>query len=182
MTRQALSSLAIAVASLSLASQLPAQTGGAPVTTVPPQLMPPAPAASLLRATARGSQIYVCGAKPGGGGFEWTLKAPDAVLSDASGQPVAKHYAGPTWEASDGSKVVGEIAARGDTPGGQAIPWLLLRAKSHEGTGQFARVSYVQRIDTAGGLAPASSCDAGHDGQEQRVPYTAVYVFYQAGN
>jgi hypothetical protein len=182
MKRPALSSLAIAVASLWFAQQLAAQTGGAPVAAEPPQLLPPAPAASLLRATAQGSQIYVCGAKSGGGGFEWTLKAPDAVLSDASGQPVAKHYAGPTWEANDGSKVVGEIAARDDAPGGQAIPWLLLRAKSHEGTGQFAGVSYIQRVDTAGGIAPASGCDAGHDGQEQRVPYTAVYVFYRAGN
>jgi hypothetical protein len=70
MKRQVLLSLAIAVAGLSFAPQLVAQTGAAPAATVPPQLLPPVPAVSLLRATAQGSQIYVCGAKSGGGGFE----------------------------------------------------------------------------------------------------------------
>jgi hypothetical protein len=160
-------------------SQLMAQTAASPAGGVPAQLQAPPPAASLLRANAEGAQIYNCAAKPGSAGFEWTLKAPDAVLMDASGKPAIKHFAGPTWQANDGSKVVGEIAARADAPGGQAIPWLLLKAKSHEGTGEFAAVTYIQRIDTKGGLAPTAGCDAAHVGQEQKVPYTAVYVFYK---
>jgi hypothetical protein len=160
-------------------SKLMAQTAAAPGGGVPAQLQPPTPAASLLRANAEGLQIYSCVAKPGGAGFEWTLKAPDAVLTDASGKPAIKHFAGPTWQANDGSKVVGEVAARADAPGAKAIPWLLLKAKSHEGTGEFAAVTYIQRIDTRGGLAPNAGCDAAHVGQEQKVPYTAVYVFYK---
>src|SRR5437660_12250418 len=116
------------------ASPLLAQTATAPTAAVPAQLLPPAPAAPLLRANAQGSQIYGCTAKPGGGEFDWTLKAPDAVLSDPGGKQLGTHFAGRTWQANDGSKVVGEVAERADAPGGQAIPWLLLKAKSHEGT------------------------------------------------
>jgi hypothetical protein len=174
-----LASVLAVLIGFSPSSQLIAQTVAAPGGGVPGQLQPPTPAALLLRANAVGSQIYSCVAKPGGAGFEWALKAPDAVLTDAGGKPAIKHFAGPTWQANDGSKVVGEIAAHADAPGGQAIPWLLLKAKSHEGTGEFAAVTYVQRIDTKGGLAPTAGCDATHVGQEQKVPYTAVYVFYK---
>ena len=153
--------------------------GAAPAQNVPQQLQPPGSPSVVLRANAQGSQIYVCGAKAGGGGYEWTLKAPDAVLADTAGRQVARHYGGPTWEAPDGSKVMGEAAARVDAPGGQAIPWLLLKAKSHDGNGQFTGVSYIQRIETRGGVAPTSGCDAAHIGEEDRVPYTAVYVFYR---
>jgi hypothetical protein len=150
-------------------------SGGA---AVPPQLHPPAPAAMLLRANAVGSQIYACTANPAGG-FAWTFKAPEAVLSDAGGKPVAKHFAGPTWQASDGSKVVGVAAANVPAPDGQGVPWLLLKAKSHEGAGEFADITYIQRLDTKGGLAPSGGCDATHAGQEAKVPYTAVYVLYR---
>jgi len=167
------------VIGVAASSQSIAQTATPPAGGVPVQLQPPPPAASLLRADAVGAQIYGCAAKPGSGGFEWTLKAPEAVLTDGSGKPAIKHFAGPTWQANDGSQVVGEIAARADAPGGQAIPWLLLKAKSHEGAGEFAAVTYIQRIDTKGGLAPTAGCDAAHVGQEQKVPYTAVYVFYK---
>jgi hypothetical protein len=174
-----LASVLTVVIGFALQLQSMAQTAAATGGGVPAQLQPPTPAASLLRANAEGSQIYGCAAKPGGAGFEWILKAPDAVLTDASGKPAIKHFAGPTWQANDGSKVVGEVAARADAPGGQAIPWLLLKAKSHEGTGEFAAVTYIQRIDTKGGLASTAACDAAHVGQEQKVPYTAVYVFYK---
>lgn len=174
-----LASVLAIVIGLAPSLQLMAQTAAAPGGGVPAQLQPPPPAALLLRANAKGSQIYSCVAKPGGAGFEWTLNAPDAVLTDASGKRAIKHFAGPTWQANDGSKVVGEIAARADAPGGQAIPWLLLKAKSHEGTGEFAAVTYVQRIDTKGGLAPTSGCDSEHVGEEQKVPYTAAYIFYK---
>lgn len=176
----AASAYAIAAA-IGLFCVLPAlaQMAGAPTSAVPVQLQPPAPAALLLRANAQGSQIYTCTAKPAGAGFEWTFKAPEATLSDASGKPVATHFAGPTWRAEDGSTVVGEVAANAPTPGGQGIAWLLLKAKSHQGTGTFASVSYIQRIETNGGMTPSVGCDAGHVGQEQKVPYTAVYLFYK---
>ena len=155
-----------------------APAGAQPAAAVPTQLQPPAPATQLLRANAQGVQIYACTAKPGGGP-EWALKGPDATLTDDSGKTVAKHFAGPTWQANDGSKVVGEAVANVPAPGGGAVAWLLLKAKSHEGAGEFAAVTFIQRLDTKGGVAPATGCDAGHIGQEVRVPYSAVYVLFK---
>ncbi len=96
------------------------------------------------------------------------------------GSTIGKHYAGPTWEAADGSKVVGQKTAQADAPEAGAIPWLLLTTKSNEGAGVMARVKTIQRVDTHGGKAPAEGCDAAHDGAEVRVPYTATYYFHGA--
>lgn len=144
----------------------------------PPQLQPPPPAAPLLRANAQGVQIYTCAAKQGGG-FDWSFKAPEAVLFDAGGRPAVRHFAGPSWQANDGSIVVGEAVANVPSPNGQGVPWLLLRAKAHQGAGIFAGVTYIQRLDTNGGTAPALPCGPPNIGQEARIPYTAVYVLYQ---
>src|SRR2546426_12637571 len=89
---------------------------------------------------------------------------------------VAIHYAGPTWQAIDGSKVVGTVVAKADQP--DAIPWLLLRAASNEGSGLFSEVVYIQRLYTTGGKAPEAGCDQAHDQAEVLVPYTAQYLFY----
>jgi len=166
---------------LALLGLLEAPGAGAQTASVPAELQPPSGLVLVLRASAKGAQIYTCTAKAAGGGFDWVLKAPDAELYDTSGAAVAKHYAGPTWQATDGSKIVGEVAARADAPGGESIPWLLLRARSSEGAGLFGAVSYVQRLETTGGLPPSSGCDAAHAGAEARVPYTAIYAFYRAG-
>jgi hypothetical protein len=154
-----------------------ASTAQKPLTT-PASIQPPA-GQLLLRAAARGAQIYTCKAKAADGtAFEWVLLAPDAELFDGSGAKLGRHFAGPTWENNDGSRVVGETVQRSPVPG--AIPWLLLRAKSTEGAGAFAHVQYVQRIDTVGGVAPAAGCDAAHAGAEARVEYSANYDFYGA--
>ncbi|HEY3252506.1 MAG TPA: DUF3455 domain-containing protein [Polyangiaceae bacterium] len=126
---------------------------------------------------AIGVQIYACQAATTG--YAWTFQAPEANLFDRRGQLVVKHYGGPTWESvSDHSKVVAkklqEFSARAD-----AIPELLLEASAHDGKGQMDDVSYVQRLDTVGGLAPASGCDAAHVGAIARVDYTATYFFYR---
>src|SRR5437764_6991029 len=131
----------------------------------------------LLRAAARGAQIYACRVKAADpAAFEWALKAPEAELVDQSGARIGRHYAGPTWESADGSRVVGEVMQRSPAQG--AIPWLLLRARSNEGAGALASVKYVQRVDTVGGLAPSAGCDTAHEGTEARVSYSANYDFY----
>jgi hypothetical protein len=99
-------------------------------------------------------------------------------LFDESGAKIGRHYAGPTWESADGSRVVGEVMQRSPVQG--AVPWLLLRAKSNEGTGAFASVKYIQRVDTAGGIAPSAGCDAAHAGAEASAYYSANYHFYGA--
>lgn len=166
-------SLARFAVALSLVSCASAQSRP----SVPQNLNVPDGQPLLLRAAARGVQIYTCKPKAtDAAAFEWALKAPEADLFDQSGAKIGRHYAGPTWEAADGSRVVGEVMQRSPAEG--SIPWLLLKAKSTEGTGALANVKYVQRVDTVGGVAPAGGCDAGHAGVETRVDYTANYLFY----
>src|SRR5439155_17162999 len=107
--------------------------------------------------------------------------APAAVLYANAGYDgeVGTHYAGPTWESNSGSKVVGRRVA-GCTPDSTAIPWLLLQAVSTDGPGIFHRVTYVQRVNTVGGVAP--SAPGSFVGEEADVPYTAEYYFYRAAN
>ncbi|MDC0684904.1 DUF3455 domain-containing protein [Sorangium atrum] len=145
----------------------------------PDAIKAPSTANLVLKANAKGAQIYVCGKKKEPKAkFEWTLKAPDATLSDEAGKTLGKHYGGPTWEAADGSKVVGAMKAKVDAPDATAIPWLLLEIKSTEGQGVLSHVAWIQRVQTVGGKAPADGCDKAHDGAEARVDYSAAYYFY----
>lgn len=130
---------------------------------------------------ADGVQIYTCKAKADNSGYEWVFKAPEATLSDEVGTKVGTHGAGPFWEASDGSRVNGEVKARANSSDPNAIPWLLLTTKSTGKDGLFARTAYIQRLDTVGGKAPASGCDQPSLEREERVGYTANYYFYEAG-
>ncbi len=143
---------------------------------VPPQIQAPANEQLLLQVHAKGDQVYTC--KEGVTQFAWTLKAPDAQLLDKDGKPFGKHFAGPSWEASDGSRVTGKAVANAPSPDADSIPWLLVNIVNHEGTGVLSRATSIQRLNTKGGKAPASGCDAAHAGQEVRVPYSADYLFY----
>ena len=111
--------------------------------------------------------------------FAWKLKAPEADLFDAQGQKVAHHFAGPTWKANDKSNAFGTVLAKADAPDADAVPWLLLKTTA-KGPGLFEHVLHVQRLDTTGGKAPASGCDASKakTNAEARVPYEATYYFY----
>jgi hypothetical protein len=112
-------------------------------------------------------------------GTSWGFVAPEAVLFEdpEDDDPVGSHYAGPTWESDSGSTVVGTVLER-CTPDPDAIPWLLLGAVSSEGPGIFDRVTFIQRVNTVGGKAPAVPGDV--PGEVARVPYTAEYYFYRA--
>jgi hypothetical protein len=143
---------------------------------VPQQIQPPAREQLLLQVHAKGDQVYTC--KSDAGQFTWTLKAPDAQLFDKDGKPFGKHFAGPSWEARDGSRVTGKAVANAPSPDADSIPWLLVNILSHNGSGVLSRATTIQRLNTKGGKAPASGCDASHVGQEVRVPYSADYLFY----
>lgn len=132
---------------------------------------------AALEAFGKGVQIYACGKV--NGAYAWHLQGPDASLLDVKGQVIGKHFAGPSWQAQDGSIVVGETVNASPAPDAGAIPWLVLHAKSHSGSGAMASVQYIVRTRTEGGLAPATGCDAGHAGGEVRVPYNAVYLFFR---
>jgi len=148
---------------------------------VPENLKVPAGQNLSLVSPATGVQIYECSAgKADPARFEWVFKAPEADLFDLSGKKIGKHYAGPTWESNDGSKVVGEVKARDDGPAATAIPWLLLSAKSTSGKGVFSGTQSIQRLYTVGGKATAGACTRAQLGKEARVPYKATYYFYVA--
>ncbi len=132
-----------------------------------------------IEAFGKGVQIYRC--SPSAGSYAWALKAPEATLSDAKGQLIGKHFAGPTWESVDGSSVVGEPLNVSSSPDSGAIPWIVLHAKSHAGAGTMADVDYVVRTRTEGGVAPAGGCDAKHADAEVRIPYSAIYLFFRHG-
>ena len=126
-----------------------------------------------------GHITYECRAKAGASGaWEWAFVAPDAALQDRNGMQVGKYYGGPTWEHSDGSRVSGKQLAVAPAAAG-AIPLQLVQAAPASGSGAFTGVTYIQRINTAGGVAPASPCDANTVGTRQTVGYSADYVFYK---
>jgi hypothetical protein len=143
---------------------------------VPKELQPPANEQLLLQVHAKGDQIYTC--KADGAQIAWTLKAPEAQLIDKTGQPFGKHFAGPSWEANDGSRVMGKAVANAPSPDADSIPWLLVTVVSRSGEGVLAGVTSIQRINTKGGKAPTSACNAAHAEQDYRAPYSADYVFF----
>ncbi len=146
---------------------------------IPANLVPPADAILLFELSATGVQIYSCEADPEDDTeFVWTFKAPEADLLNRHGELVGTHFAGPTWQGHDGSSVVGAVLERADSPDTGAIPWLLLEATEHTGSGAFSTITYVQRLDTVGGVAPDEGCDADHAGDEVRQPYEATYAFF----
>ena len=141
---------------------------------IPAKLVPPQEGPLVGKYTAKGVQIYACSVK--GGASEWGFKAPEAELFDVQGRPFAKHFAGPTWEAPDGSKIVGRILASEPAPKTGAIPWLLLSAES-SGSGVLSGARFAQQVNTSGGVGPTGACPT--VGTERRVEYTADYIFYK---
>ena len=139
-------------------------------------IRPPAGLAVYLEVPATGAQVYTC-RKNDAGTWAWTLKGPDAQLLDTDKKPLGKHYAGPTWEGNDGGKVVGAAKASAPAPNDNGIPWLLLDIKSRDGDGVLTKAQAVLRVATSGGVAPTGGCDETRADAENRVPYTATYLF-----
>ena len=148
--------------------------------TAKAQVTLPAGNSVFLNTFGDGVQIYNS-ASNGAGGFQWNFIAPQANLFTDSTETtlIGTHFAGPTWQDSaDGSSVVGMRIGSGPSPNPNSIPELLLIAKSYGGAGLFNKVSYIQRLNTIGGLAP-SLAPTGL-GQSANVSYTATYAFAQA--
>jgi Protein of unknown function (DUF3455) len=144
-----------------------------------PKLAPPVTAKALTKVAAIGVQIYKCTSTDNK--LSWTFVAPEADLFDASGKLVGKHGAGPFWEMMDGSKVNGMVAAREPSTRPGAIPHLLLSTTSTGSAGaagtSIAKVKFIQRLNTLGGVAPATCTQADVD-KTIRVYYTADYVLF----
>lgn len=126
-----------------------------------------------LQVYASGVQVYTWN------GAAWGFVGPIATLYSNPGLngKVGTHYGGPTWKSNSGSLVIANNPTR-CTPDAGSIPWLLLEADETEGPGIFADVTYIQRINTVGGVAPDEP--GTYDGEQAFVPYTTVYVFYKS--
>jgi len=141
-----------------------------PDLTACPQLAAPEGSTLVLHAFGIGFQIYHWN------GTSWGAATPSATIyADAGGNgEIATHFAGPSWQSNSGSLVVGTVANR-CTVDPASIQWLSLNAVP-SGVGVFADVRFIQRLNTNGGLAPATPGTV--IGQEAKVPYTADYLFY----
>ncbi|RKF51158.1 DUF3455 domain-containing protein [Paraburkholderia fungorum] len=158
----------IAAAMLTACAMPPASPPGASID--PPQ------GERVMTLTASGVQNYAC-ELDAQGHLGWVFKSPQATLYDASGHAAVRHGAGPSWEAEDGSRIVGRVLAQRPSETAASIPQLLLETHSTSGNGTLSAVRYVQRLHTVGGLAPAAACSTEH--QAGSSPYLANYVFYR---
>jgi hypothetical protein len=142
------------------------------VSPVPPALAPPAGQVEIAHYSAEGVQVYQCTAGA------WVFVEPAATLKGkvegVHGSRQAIHFRGPSWESlEDGSLVEAKAVANSPVTG--SIPQLLLQATRNRGDGDFGKVSYIQRLRTSGGAAPAGTCT---DGATSGVPYQAEYRFF----
>jgi hypothetical protein len=125
---------------------------------------------------AEGAQIYECKADAAGK-LAWQFREPIATLL-VDGKTVGRHYAGPNWELTDGSAVVGKVSGRAPGASPRDIPLLRLEATSHRGTGQLSGITSIQRLNTRGGVAEGS-CETA--GTFLSVPYSADYAYLKKG-
>ena len=145
---------------------------------LPEPVRVPAGQKLMMSTTGVGEITYECREKKDmAGAHEWAFVTPVATLYSGDRKAVGKYYGGPTWEANDGSKVTGkQLAVAPAAPGN--IPLQLVKTDPAMGAGAMTGVSYIQRLNTKGGVAPAMACDAMSKGKRQQVAYEADYVFY----
>ena len=146
--------------------------------SLPEPVRVPAGQKMMMSATGVGELTYECREKKDtAGAFEWAFVGPVAKLYSSDKKEVGKYYAGPTWESTDGSKVTGkQVAVSPSAPGN--IPLQLVKADPATGSGAMTGVSYIQRLNTKGGVAPTTACTGTTKGARQQVAYEADYVFY----
>jgi len=140
---------------------------GTSYSPVPPEIRVPPGNRLVARLYAQGVQVYQCTAGA------WAFLEPVAQLRDRS--PAAIHFRGPSWESTRDGSLVEATTVVASSPVVGSIPQLLLQETTTRGDGIFGSVTYVQRLNTTGGVKPTTACT---DGQTQGVPYTAEYRFY----
>ena len=127
-----------------------------------------------------GQITYECQVKKTNDGHAWVFIGPDAKLNNRAGSQVGTYYGPPaTWSMADGSKLTGTQVAVSPAASG-SIPLQLVKANPATGSGSAVGVTYIQRVATQGGVAPASTCDAAAMGKKEIVNYQADYIFYKA--
>jgi len=143
--------------------------------------------AVILHAAGSGTQNYECEGvdDDGGTSYSWTFTGPAANLDDCTGTLIGHHFASeagasaPEWETLDGTYVIGSKKVSYTPDGGAgSIPWLLLEATTHGGSGTLSNANWISRANTAGGVAPTTACGASNVGNTQDIDYTADYYFW----
>ncbi|WP_372658648.1 DUF3455 domain-containing protein [Hydrogenophaga sp.] len=148
---------------------------------LPDSMQVPAGHRVAMETVGVGEITYECRAdKDMAGKYAWVFAGPDAKLMSRGGQQLGKYYGPPaTWEAMDGSKITGKQLAV--SPGGDGnIPLQFVQANPAMGVGAMSGVTYIQRVKTRGGVAPASACGMANVGAKQIVNYQADYIFWKA--
>jgi hypothetical protein len=171
--RLLLAGIVAALAAVSLVAQV--ALAGPPSPTVDPKIRVDEGNKVFLVGHATGVQIYTCN------GAAWSPAVPRASLYGDNGKLIISHFAGPTWQAKDGSQVLGTVVDKVIVDR-TAIPWVLLSARTTPGADgdRLVDTTFVQRINTAGGLTPpAADCNAATAGNVVEVPYTADYFFWK---
>jgi hypothetical protein len=151
--------------------------------SLPDAVKVPAGHSVVLETVGVGTITYQCRAKANmAGQFEWVFVGPDAVLNSRAGKSIGKYYGPPaTWESADGSKITGAQVAVSPAPSGN-IPLQLVKANPAMGEGAMKGISFIQRVQTKGGVAPSSVCDAKTVDSKQIVNYQSDYIFYKPTN
>jgi len=171
---------------------------------VPVDIQVPAGNIAFLKGAAVGTQNYAC--SPSGTGFAWILFTPEATLFNGADKQIITHFFGPNgadadvntdprvvskrairaaWQARDTSTVWARVSplSRPVVVRPDSIPWLLLEAvgvqEGPTGGDTLVPTTFIQRVNTVGGLAPATGCSMSADvGKKAFIPYTADYFFY----
>lgn len=151
--------------------------------SLPTAVQVPAGQRIAMETVGAGDITYECRAKKDmPSAFEWVFVGPDAKLMDRSGKVVGRYYGPPaTWESNDGSKVTATQLAVAPASAGN-IPLQLVKANPAMGMGAMQGVTYIQRVATQGGVAPAVACTATNAGQKQVVKYQADYIIWKAAS
>jgi hypothetical protein len=163
---------------------------------VPANLEVPAGHRPFSMAQAEGTQNYIC--LPSAGVMTWTFLGPQATLFGRGDGQIMTHFLSPnpdennlaraTWQDSRDSSAVWAVTIANSTDPSfveqGAVPWLLLRVVGVEYGPQFGdrltKTTFVQRVNTSGGSAPADGCSQPSDlGKRAMVPYRTDYVFYR---
>lgn len=148
--------------------------------SIPASLRVPAGQLVKYRYAASGDVTYQClpsSDRPGQ--FAWVQMLANATLNTRSGRSVGRYYGGPTWEANDGSQVIGSVIASVDSTT-SGLPQQLIQTVSSEGRASFSGISYIQLLNTQGGGSPSATCDYSARTQRQQVSFQADFVFYSA--
>ncbi|MEO6016746.1 MAG: DUF3455 domain-containing protein [Polaromonas sp.] len=184
MSRSTTAALTASVLSLSLLAACGSMAPMMPMysqANLPAAVQVPAGNKVSMETVGVGEITYQCSAKKDmPGQYEWVFVGPDAKLNDRNGKQVGKYYGPPaTWESMDGSKLTATQVAVAPNATGN-IPFQLVKGNPAMGSGAMTGVTYVQRVATMGGVAPAAPCTAANMGAKQTVKYQADYIFYKA--